>query len=295
VRRSLGALIDVKIDIDPNLPIVMVDAHQLELAILNLALNARDAMPAGGELTISGRFEIILQPTAELPSGDYACITITDRGVGMDAETLKRATEPFFTTKGIGKGTGLGLSMVQGLMVQSGGAMQINSYVGAGTSIQLWLPVAGDVAENVSGTVTFETSSNVSSRHILLVDDDPLVLSTAAAMLEDLGHVVATADSGTNAMSLVHTEQQIDLLIADYAMPGMNGLELAELAGRQRPQLPIIIASGFSDEAAVESGMLHRLTKPYSQDQLASCIEKATGSAQAFPVVSLMTEQETER
>ncbi|WP_158929490.1 response regulator [Acidisphaera sp. S103] len=284
VRRSLGPQIDVSIDIAPGLPSVMVDPHQLELAILNLALNARDAMDGEGQLTISAEREATANPLSGLSSGAYVSITVTDTGTGMDEATLKRATEPFFTTKGVGKGTGLGLSMVQGLMMQSGGAMQIDSRMGQGTSIRLWLPMGDVMHLDAPRTITVSKPSSPISRQILLVDDDPLVLTSSAAMLEDLGHRVATAESGMAALQLLATGLEVELLIADYAMPGMNGLELSATARHQRPGLPIIIASGFAEQTSAEGQPFQRLAKPYLQSELAACIEEAWRSKEIFPV-----------
>jgi signal transduction histidine kinase len=280
VRRSLGPQIDVGIDIEANLPAVMVDPHQLELAILNLALNARDAMEGGGQLTIAAERESAANRLTGLSVGAYVGITFSDTGTGMDEATLKRATEPFFTTKGVGKGTGLGLSMVQGLMMQSGGAMQIDSRMGQGTSIRLLLPV-GDVTHmDAPRVITASQPPLGISRQVLLVDDDPLVLASSAAMLEDLGHHVTTAESGVMALELLRTGLDVELLIADYAMPGMNGLELSATAQRQKPDLRIIIASGFAEQMSTDGHPFQRLAKPYLQSELAACIEEAGRATQ---------------
>jgi signal transduction histidine kinase len=284
VRRSLTPQIEVSIDVDSTLPFVIVDAHQLELAILNLALNAKDAMPDGGRLIISAEREKTPSRLAGLTGGGYACIAVTDTGQGMDEETLKRATEPFFTTKGIGKGTGLGLSMVQGLVMQSGGTMQIDSRLGQGTSIRLWFPLGESVETNVTSPAAASELPNRSAKHVLLVDDDSLVLSSSAAMLEDLGHAVMTAESGVSALESLRTGTEVDLVIVDYAMPGMNGLELSKLIQKRWPWLSVIIASGYTEQIGMENCPFQRLPKPYSQAELASCIEGTLRNRKVVPI-----------
>ena len=229
--------------------LVQVDANQLELAILNLSINARDAMPLGGHLSISAREETIVAGQADAPRslkpGDYVRIDVVDTGVGMDQETMARATEPFFTTKGPGKGTGLGLSMVQGLAAQSGGAMTISSVVGEGTTIGLWLPRSEKPAAKISSRPTIAPTrmGTASSREspnlrILVVDDDALVSAGTAAMLEDLGHSVIEASSGAQALDLLQEHcPNIDLVVTDHAMPGMTGLDLTRRMQSTYPEV----------------------------------------------------------
>ena len=226
LQRSLGPTISIKADLADTLPAVRVDPHQFELALLNLALNARDAMPDGGRLTIAAHREEGVGVVPGLLSGEYVCVVVTDTGSGMDELTLKRAAEPFFTTKGVGKGTGLGLPMVHGLVAQSGGAMRIASEPGVGTSVRLWLPTDPDGV--VAPGAAPEAPETARRCKILVVDDDPLILSSTAAMLEDLSHIVVEAASASHALDVLCSGERIDMVITDHAMPGMTGLELAK-------------------------------------------------------------------
>src|ERR1051326_3387458 len=206
LRRSLGPGIQITTDFETDLPPTRVDPNQLELALLNLALNARDAMPLGGRLTISAHRERIgVGDVPGLQPGDYVCIAERDTGEGMDEVTLKRATEPFFTTKGAGRGTGLGLSMVDGLVAQSGGAMRINSHQGAGTTVELWLPVAEAEAVERPRPVAPQRVAESRCCRVLVIDDDPIVLAGTAAMLEDLGHTATEVESAEQALKNQHT------------------------------------------------------------------------------------------
>jgi len=201
------------------------------MALLNLAVNARDAMEDGGEIIVSARHEsVAARDGAVLKPGTYVCLSVRDNGTGMDKETLQKATEPFFTTKGVGKGTGLGLSMVHGFAEQSGGAFVLHSQKGRGTTAEIWLPAAKDSTQ--PGTLRLAESGPVQpqrSRTILAVDDDALVLMNTVAMLEDLGHSVFEAYSGKEALELMRQEESIDLVITDQAMPQMSGVQLAKI------------------------------------------------------------------
>jgi signal transduction histidine kinase len=277
LRRSLGPHIEIGMEFEDSLSQVRVDPNQLELAILNLALNARDAMPNGGRLTVAARSGRVMAGDVQgLGTGEYVCIVVSDTGTGMDDATLKRAAEPFFTTKGTGQGTGLGLSMVNGLAGQSGGVSRIRSRLGAGTSVELWLPVAeaGDVQRPRSApTLTVVPTASVS---VLLVDDDPMVLAGTSAMLEELGHRVVTAASAAPALEIVRSDAPIDLVITDHAMPGMTGTELAKHIRDIRPALPIILATGYAEVPGNLVATIPRLDKPYRIDKLASMIAAAT-------------------
>ena len=201
LRRTLGPGIQIITTYRPDLPPIRVDPNQLELALLNLALNARDAMPYGGRLVIGGtRITSETGVPKELEAGSYVCLTVSDSGAGMDEATLKRATEPFFTTKGAGKGTGLGLSMVHGVAAQSGGAMRITSRPGDGTTVELWLPLSETALDgecSTRGSVVRQLPAD--HVRVMVVDDDPLVVASTAAMLEDIGHTVTEALSGARA------------------------------------------------------------------------------------------------
>jgi signal transduction histidine kinase len=291
--RALGPAVMLGKHLPAGLPPVRVDANQLELAILNLAVNARDAMPLGGSLSILGSEQLITLGNGdgaaprELPPAPYVRIEVVDTGLGMDEATLARATEPFFTTKGPGKGTGLGLSMVQGLAVQSGGAMTVTSEPGKGTTIALWLPRA-ETSEVKVAAVPERGVPDLGGAAgkgpeltVLVVDDDLLVAAGTSAMLEDLGHRVVEASSAAQAIdALRRYEHAFDVVITDHAMPGMTGLELAQHIQESYPALPVILASGYADiEALAEYRALPRLAKPFRQGELAAAIAAARGAA----------------
>ncbi len=286
LQRSLGPAIEINMEFPDGLVLLRVDPNQLELALLNLALNGRDAMPQGGRLTITARRETVENGVQDLRPGDYVCIAVTDTGTGMDEATLKRAAEPFFTTKGVGKGTGLGLSMVHGLAAQSEGATRITSRVGLGTTVELWLPVAAD-DETSRRQAAAAVLGPARSCSVLIVDDDPMVAATTAAMLEDLGHSVLVVSSGALALNVVRSDARIDLLVTDYAMPGMTGAELAKHIRLARPGLPIILATGYADLPNAEDSGLPRLAKPYRRDEMARMLATLVGEESATNVVQI--------
>jgi len=268
LQRSVGSHIDLHTELPASLPLALVDANQLELAVLNLAINARDAMPAGGVLTISVD-HVRSALTAGGPVADYLRVIVADTGHGMDAETLGRAAEPFFSTKELGKGTGLGLSMVHGLAVQLGGTLKLASEVGRGTTAELWLPATAAAAAErpEAAPVAHEKAPKAT---ILVVDDDALIAMSTGDMLEDLGHEVITAESGATALEVLRDGRDIDLLITDYSMPKMTGAQLAVAARELRPALPILLATGYAELPKGSSLDLPRLGKPYQQAQLAA-------------------------
>ena len=282
LRRSLGPGIEIATRFEPGLPPTRVDPNQLELALLNLALNARDAMPLGGRLMISAHRErITAGDVPGLAPGDYVCIAERDNGQGMDDATLKRATEPFFTTKGAGRGTGLGLSMVDGLVAQSGGAMRIASQIGVGTTVELWLPVSEAAPVERPRPAPPPRLALCRPCRVLVVDDDAIVAAGTVAMLEDLGHAASEAPSGAAALQLLQSAAaEIDLVITDQAMPGMTGVELAAAIRRDWPELPIIIATGYAELVDADLG-LPRLAKPYRQQELAALIARLVAGARA--------------
>jgi len=252
----------------------------LETALLNLVVNARDAMPEGGVITISARPRKSEPATADLDAGDYIGLVVSDVGEGMDAETLQRATEPFFTTKGVGKGTGLGLSMVHGLAAQSGGQLTVESRKGEGTAVELWLPVASGA--RLGAPSDYErpgASADVQSVCILAVDDDSLVLMNTVALLEDLGHQVVCASSGDAALAVLKDNPDVDLVITDQVMPKMTGLQLREAIRKARPALPVIIATGYAEMPAGGGPDPLRLSKPFTQTELANAVIDAIGAA----------------
>ncbi|MBV9522306.1 MAG: response regulator, partial [Alphaproteobacteria bacterium] len=275
LRRSLGPMIEISFEHEEVVPLVMVDPNQLELAVLNLVLNSRDAMPNGGRITIAARSKSVGEPAPQnLAPGRYVCLTVTDTGTGMDETTLKRAPEPFFTTKGPDKGTGLGLSTVYGLASQSGGMARISSKIGVGTQAELWLPVAGLGVVDEAGSPAAHITPTNAPLSILLVDDDRLVAESTMLMLEHLGHRVLVAFSGAEAMTLLDARPAIDVVITDNAMPGTTGVELASRIRQSLPGLPIILATGYAEIAPDQAAGLPRLSKPYRLDELSSMLAK---------------------
>lgn len=286
LQRTLGPTIRISTEFEADLPPIRVDPNQLELALLNLALNARDAMPVGGSLSISARCRLAGYGPSTLQQGEYVCLSVADTGTGMDDITLKRATEPFFTTKGAGKGTGLGLSMVHGLAAQSGGAMDITSRLGNGTTVDLWLPVSERAAVRPVDQADLRAASG-QRRRVLVVDDDALIAAATAAMLEDLGHVVIETTSGHQALDVLSNNTSIELVITDHAMPGMTGTELARRIRDSWPDLPIILATGYADLPNGEDPGLPRLSKPYQQEELASQIALVMDLPEADNVIPI--------
>lgn len=275
LRRSIGPSIAITTRLHSDRTMATVDPTQFELALFNLALNARDAMPSGGSLTIEISDEIVTQslPGTELKPGRFVLIEVTDTGTGMDADTLRRAIEPFFTTKGIGKGTGLGLSMVQGLAAQSGGSMKIESEVGKGTTVSVWIP-ASDGEATLPSPPEPDMYEAVKECQVLVVDDDPLVSMGTVAMLEDLGYRTIEVSSGRKALTVLDSGAAVDIVITDQAMPGMTGTELVAKIREQRPDMPIILATGWADLPENAMPDLFRLSKPYRQEELARAINR---------------------
>jgi signal transduction histidine kinase len=288
LKRALGHGIDLSLNFPSGLPPLLADTNQLELALLNLALNARDAMPKGGRLMIAAAAETITHcgQNARLAPGDYLRISIVDTGVGMDTVTLTKATEPFFTTKGPGKGTGLGLSMVQGLAAQSGGMLDIHSEPDAGTTIDLWLPRATTSAVSVTRAAQpTHLLPHTEPCKVMIVDDDLLVMTGTAAMIDDLGHTSIEAHSAAEALAKLESGIEVDVVITDHAMPSMTGLQLAECIQDRFPGLPIILATGYAELPAdpVKLGLL-KLTKPCTQQEIAAAIYQALTSRDAVKV-----------
>ena len=291
VRRSIGAQINVRVEAPSGLPSAHVDPNQLELAILNLAINARDAMPDGGKVTIAASEARLERDDGDLNAGRYLTICVSDEGAGMDAETLRRATEPFFSTKGLGKGTGLGLSMVHGLAAQSGGTLRLESHVGRGTKAEIWLPVAkGSAAPVVPGGVRPAIAHRGGT--LLLVDDEALVRAGTAEMLEEFGYTVLQASSGAEALLVLREEKaRIGGLVTDFLMPGMNGVVLAREARRIAPRLPVLLITGYLSGGGEDgAGELPRLAKPFRQDELAAhvahLLQESGEEEQARPAIA---------
>lgn len=275
IGSTLGPKIDVRVDVSPHLPAASADGNQLEMALLNLAVNARDAMQDGGILTISVKSSSEPQnKRAGLAEGQYICLSVTDTGAGMDEVTRQRAIEPFFSTKGIGKGTGLGLSMVHGLVAQLGGGLTIDSAPGRGSSIQLWLPVSTSAVDEEQSTTPASAPKRAGTA--LLVDDEVLVRMSTADMLAELGYDVAEASCAEEALRLVKEGLRPDLLVTDQLMPGMSGVQLAHELRTDLQDLPVLIVSGYAERDGVDPN-LPRLTKPFRQDELVERLASLAG------------------
>ena len=276
IRRSIGSNVEVRLGFADVLPRARTDPYQLETALLNLVVNARDALPKGGEIAITADQVNVARPQGERRMGSYVRLSVSDNGTGMPAEVAAKVTEPFFTTKGVGKGTGLGLSMVQGLAGQSGGWIEIESEVGKGTRIDLWLPLAtADLP--TSGLLVTQAVEDVGERLVVLaVDDDPLVLTNTVAMLDELGHNVLVANSGDEALVIFQRHPEIDLVLTDEVMPGLSGSQLAQRVLEIRPTVVVAVASGYAElHTAPRSPLatLPRLAKPFTLAQLAGFID----------------------
>jgi PAS domain S-box-containing protein len=272
LESSLGADAEIQIEIPPSLSRVAADENQLELALLNLCVNARDAMKQGGRIVISVHEELVGAGHASgLPAGGYVCLSVTDTGEGMDARTLARASEPFFTTKGVGKGTGLGLSMVHGMAEQIGGRLVLKSRLGEGTTAQIWFPALADMPATTSMPDVSLPEGAARALKVLAVDDDCLVLFNTTAMLEDLGHTVVEANSGEKALEALR-RQVFDLVITDQSMPRMTGAQLIEAIARDWPGLPVILATGYAEIPGGVDVKAPRLGKPFTEKQLAQAV-----------------------
>lgn len=274
LKRSLGPNIQLHLDLPVEDLHVHVDPNQLELALLNLAVNARDAMPEGGTLRIAGSKENIELPhRAVLEAGDYALIEMEDSGSGMDEQTLRMAVEPFYSTKESGKGTGLGLSMVHGLAAQSKGGLNITSRVGKGTLVELWLPLGvGDTW--IEAPKSGELTDTVAPQRILLVDDEDLVRAATADMLAEVGHVVDQAHSGEGALEMFRSNPGYDLLITDYAMPLMSGAALIRRVRELSPRTRSLLITGYASATADVPTDIPRLEKPFRAAELVRKVEE---------------------
>jgi signal transduction histidine kinase len=272
ISSSVGPTIELQLRCEPNLPAAMVDPNQLELAILNLCVNARDAMPEGGQLTILAN-GIALGPLSSprVKPGFYLRISVIDAGIGMDSETLARAIEPFYTTKELGRGTGLGLSMVHGLAAQLGGGFQLTSAPGEGTRVDLYLPAAGAGAAAEPRSRSQAARSIGRSLKVLLVDDEDLVRAATAEMMRDLGHDVVEASGASEALAMLNGGLAVDVAVTDYIMPGLDGGEFARRLAKSHPGVRVLLITGYTGPA---EDVLHlpRLPKPFGQSELASAL-----------------------
>src|SRR5712664_2454150 len=276
LRRTIGESIDLEITASDDLWPTLCDPNQLESALLNLAINARDAMPDGGKLTIStanARLGNVTADTPALSPGDYICIAVSDTGVGMSAQVAARAFDPFFTTKPIGQGTGLGLSMIYGFARQSNGHVTIDSKLGRGTSVRLYLPChdGGAAAQQVSAVRAATHAS--AGETVLVVEDEPVVRGVILEMLGEQGYRTLEAIDGPSGLRILRTRQRIDLLVTDVGLPGINGRQLADQARETRPGLKILFNTGYAESVAMSGGFLEEgmemITKPFELDNLA--------------------------
>src|SRR5215468_7562211 len=284
LKRTLGEHIEIEMNLAPGLWPALADKSQVESALLNLAINARDAMPEGGKLTIeTGNHQLdadYAAHNAEVTPGDYAMLAVTDTGTGMPPEVIERAFEPFFTTKGTGKGTGLGLSMIYGFAKQSGGHLKIYSEVGHGTTVRLYLPrQRGDDAV-LPGRREVPSEHPSGGETILVVEDDADVRAFVLAQLRNLGYRVIEAADGPQAQRVLSSDAPVDLLFTDVVMPGgMTGRQIADAAKRQRPTLKSLFNSGYTENSIVHQGKLDKgvnfLSKPYKRQELAAAIRAA--------------------
>jgi PAS domain S-box-containing protein len=281
IQRSIGPQLRLRLACAPDLWTVFVDGHQLENALLNLCINARDAMPDGGDLTIAAAnctLDGMAAREAELPPGDYVSLSVTDTGTGMSPEVMRRAFDPFFTTKPLGAGTGLGLSMVYGFAQQSGGQVRIQSAPGRGTSVRLYLPRDfGDVEEPLEGALPRETARTTRPATVLVVDDEASIRMLVCEALDDLGYSAVQAEDGASAMKILASGAKLDLLVSDVGLPGgLNGRQLADHARRTREELKVLFITGYAESASVgpaqlEAGM-QVMCKPFELDTLTARI-----------------------
>ncbi len=273
LQSSMGGSVMIETVLQPDLWPAMIDPTQIELVILNLAINARDAMEVGGAVTVTTANVTLDAPTRpeEPPAGSYVMVAVSDTGTGMTPEILAKVFEPFFTTKEVGKGSGLGLSQVFGLAKQSGGGVRIDSVPGEGASVKVFLPRASDAPRKPEETESQPAQPSTSDFKVLVVDDDSAVREVTAAILHDLGYGVVEAGSGGAALDVLDRESQIDLLLVDFAMPGMNGAEVAREVQARRPGLPIVFVTGYADtESLAEAGGRGIVRKPFVQADLAA-------------------------
>jgi CheY-like chemotaxis protein len=288
LARTIGPHVRVETRLDPNLWQALADRTQIEVMILNLALNARDAMPGGGRLTISTSNveQVPAHLTGELAAGEYLAVSVSDTGTGMSADVKARAFEPFFTTKEPGKGTGLGLSQLYGFAKQSGGTARIQSAPGEGTTVTIYLPRTQREAQEATPTVLEPRRRE--QMPVLLVDDDDAVRNVGAAMLEEMGFVVTSAASGAEALKALETHS-FGLLLTDVAMPGMSGVELAQVVRKRFPDLPILFASGYADLQVFGEQLSDEtvLKKPYRLADLAARVESTVCARRGDNVIEM--------
>jgi len=289
IERAVNEKIDFRVVLAPDLPAGLVDPHQLENAILNLAINARDAMPEGGVLTVETSVvdvdEAYVVARPGLSPGRYLLVAVSDTGVGMAPDLIEKVFDPFFTTKPLGQGTGLGLSMVYGFVRQSGGHVRIHSQVGMGTSVKLYLPTT-EVRPAVTAAPGVSMPQGDGER-VLIIEDEPAVRMLVREVLEQLRYEAVEFADPLAAVPYLASDERIDLMISDVGLPGMSGRELAETARAYRPDLPILLITGYAENAAIRSGFLganmSMVTKPFSLDDLAAKVSEMLAPRAAGP------------
>jgi signal transduction histidine kinase/ActR/RegA family two-component response regulator len=285
LRRTIGETIDLAIAAADDLWFTLCDPNQLESALLNLAINARDAMPDGGKLTIAtsnARIEGVIADSPALSPGDYICISVTDTGTGMSAEVAGRAFDPFFTTKPIGQGTGLGLSMIYGFARQSDGHVTIDSKLGRGTSVRLYLPRHHGETAAQFASAAMAAEHAATGETVLVVEDEPVVRAVIVEMLGEQGYQTLEAVDGPSGLRVLRTNARIDLLVTDVGLPGMNGRQLADQARETRPDLKVLFITGYAESVAISDGFLQpgmeMITKPFDLDNLSQRIRAMVSS-----------------
>jgi signal transduction histidine kinase len=278
LQSTMGGSVRIETVLANRLWPAMIDPTQIELAILNLAINARDAMAVGGTLAVETSNVSLGEPrsTSEPPAGQYVCVSVSDTGSGMPDDVVAKVFEPFFTTKEVGKGSGLGLSQVLGLAKQSGGGVRIQTEVGEGTSVKLYLPRANTASEAQPAPAPLAAAQRASGLTVLLVDDDSAVREVTRSILQDLGYSVIEAGSGGACLDMLDTHKDIDLVLLDFAMPGMNGAEVAREIRSRSAAMPILFATGYADaEALTEADEDSIVRKPFVEAELADKLRRA--------------------
>ena len=282
LQRSLSESIELDMRLDPQLWVAEADPNQLESALLNLVLNARDAMPNGGRLLVETLNQRLAPDFAQahdnLKPGDYVLLRVSDNGCGMPEAIINRVFDPFFTTKPIGQGTGLGLSMIYGFSKQSRGHVTLNSTLGRGTEVSLYLPrFVGDL-EQAEHPLVQQPPHAQNGETVLIVEDDPAVRVLVCAVLSELGYAFVEAGDARSAMPILDSAQRIDLLISDVGLPGMNGRQLAEIGRQIRPELKVLFITGYAEHAAARGGFLEPgmqlITKPFTFDLLTAKVRE---------------------
>ncbi|MGO4527069.1 PAS domain S-box protein [Microvirga sp. 2MCAF35] len=283
LRRTLSEAIQLRIVASDDLPLTLCDRNQLESAILNLAINARDAMTDGGVLTIetsiSSLDRVYAAAQQDVSPGRFVTISVSDTGTGMPADVLAQAFDPFFTTKPLGEGTGLGLSMVYGFAKQSEGHVRIYSEVGRGTTVRIYLPChTGEMEGEAPAPAPSESHRAEAGETVLVVDDEPIVRSLILEVLAELGYQALEATDGPSGLKILESRQRIDLLVSDVGLPGLNGRQLADHARLIRPHLKVLFITGYAEQAAIASGFLapgmEMITKPFAIEDLAARIRE---------------------